>query len=51
VRVVQDRVDDRPGTVVSRVPAEHDQVGTGGQAGQRPARVTVHHVLADRDVG
>src|SRR5580693_5790801 len=51
VRVVQDRVDDRAGTVVGRVPAQHDQVGPGGQAGQDPPRVPVDHLVADRDVG
>src|SRR5580704_11781484 len=51
VRVVQDRVDDRAGTVVGRVPAQHDQVGPGRQAGQDPPRVPVHHVVADRYVG
>ena len=51
VRVVQDRVDDRPGAVVYRTPTQYDQVSAGGQAGQGPAGVPVHHVLAHRDAG
>ena len=49
--MVQDRVDDRAGAVVHRLPAQHDQVGAGGQAGQRPSGMTVHHVLADVNAG
>jgi hypothetical protein len=54
VRVVQDRVGDRAGAVqavLAGVPADDDQVGPGGQAGQRPARVTVEDLLADLDAG
>jgi len=51
VRVVQDRVGDRAGAMVSGVPAQHEQVGPGGQAGQGPAWVIVYDVLADRDAG
>ena len=51
VRVIEDRVDDRSGTVVRRVPTQHHQIGAGGQPGQRPAGVPVHHVLADRHAG
>jgi ornithine carbamoyltransferase len=50
VRVVQDRVDDRARAVVHRVPPQHDQVGAGGQADQRPARVAMDELLADRHV-
>ena len=37
--------------MVPGAPAQHDQVGAGGQADQRPARVPVNDVLADRDAG
>jgi CubicO group peptidase (beta-lactamase class C family) len=51
VRVVQHRVGDRAGAARAGVPADDDQVGAGGQACQRPARVAVDDVLADRDAG
>ena len=39
-----------PGPWCTACLAQHDQVGAGGQADQRPARVTVHDVVAERDV-
>ena len=51
LRVAEHRVHDRAGPVVRGPPAEHHQVGAGRQAGQRPARVAVDKVLADRDIG
>ena len=46
------RTEPRPGRPgCLRVPADDHQVGAGGQADQRPARVAVHDLLADRHVG
>ena len=49
VRVVEDRVGDCAWTMVGGMPAQHEQVGPGRQAGQGPARVTGDDVMADRD--
>ena len=35
---------------VRRVPSDHDEIGAGGQADQRPGRVAVHDILGDLDV-
>ena len=52
--MVQEGVPNRAGAWplgMHGTPADHHQVGAGGQAEQRPAGVAVHDVLADRYVG
>ena len=54
VGVVQHGVPDRAGPCGPEcvgVPADDHQVGPGRQADQRPARMAVYDLLADRDVG
>jgi hypothetical protein len=54
VRVAQQGVPDRAAARpagVAGAPADDHQVGPGGQADQRPARVTVHDLLTDLYAG
>ena len=45
------RIEPRPGCGVAGAPADDHQVGPGGQADQRPARVAVHDLLTDLHAG
>ena len=51
MRVVQQGVPHRAGTRRAGAPADDDQVGPGGQADQRAARVAVHDLVRDLHVG